>query len=87
MDETKALLTRNFTFKEIHDAIRALPLGKAPGQDGVPMEFFQECVDEVTSMLFKAFTAMLNSGEALAYINKGMITLIPKFGDHSRLNN
>jgi hypothetical protein len=62
MTETNAFLTRNFTFKEIHDAIRALPKGKAPGHDGIPMEFFQECADEVTPMLFKAFTAMLNSG-------------------------
>jgi len=51
------------------------------------MEFFQECADEVAPMLFKTFTAMLNSGEASAYINKGLITLIPKFGDHSRLSN
>jgi hypothetical protein len=28
---------------EVHDAIHALPKGKAPGHDGVPMEFFHEC--------------------------------------------
>jgi len=31
--------------------------------------------------------AMLNVGETSAHINKGLITLIPKFGDHARLNN
>ncbi len=86
-NETNAHLTRNFTLKEIHDAICALPKSKAPGHDGVPMEFFQECANEVALMLLKAFTAMLNSDEASAYINKGLITLIPKSGDHSRLSN
>jgi hypothetical protein len=86
-NETNAFLTRNFTLKEIHDAIRTLPKGKAPGHDGVPMEFFQECANEVAPMLLKAFTTMLSFGEASAYINKGLITLIPKSGDHSKLNN
>jgi hypothetical protein len=30
---------------------------------------------------------MLNEGETSAFINKGIITLIPKSGDHARLNN
>jgi len=85
--ETNALLTRNFMLKEIHNAIRALPKGKAPGHDGVAMEFFQECTDEVALMLLKTFTVMLNSGEASTYINKGLITLIPKSGNHSKLSN
>ncbi len=38
-------------------------------------------------MFFKAFMTMLNSKEASAYINKGLITLIPKFENHSRLSN
>jgi hypothetical protein len=30
---------------------------------------------------------MLNIGEASAHINKGLITFIPKSGDHSKLGN
>ncbi len=75
------------TLKEILKAIHALPKGKAPGHDGIPMEFFQECANEVAPMLLKAFTAMLDTGEASASINKGLITLIPKYGDHSKLDN
>jgi len=33
-------LTRDLTIKEVSEAIRALPKGKAPGHDGVFMEFF-----------------------------------------------
>jgi hypothetical protein len=38
-------------------------------------------------MLLKAYTAMLASGEASAFINRGLITLIPKTGDRSKLTN
>jgi hypothetical protein len=51
------------------------------------MEFFHECAEEVTPTLLKAFTAMLNSRETSACINKGLITLVPKTGDHAKLSN
>jgi hypothetical protein len=86
-NNTNVILTRNLTLREIHDTIQALPKGKAPGHDGVPMEFFHECAEKVATTLLKAFTAMLNLGETSAYINKGLITLIPKTGDRARLNN
>jgi hypothetical protein len=38
-------------------------------------------------MLILAFKAMLARGLTSEYINKGMITLIPKSGDHSKLRN
>jgi len=69
------------------DTIQALPKGKALRHDGVLMEFFHECAQEVAPTVLKAFMVMLNSGETSAYINKGLITLIPKTGDHARLSN
>jgi hypothetical protein len=56
--DTNASLTRDLVLKEIHNAIKALPKGKAPGHDGVPMEFFHECVKEVAPTLLKAFTVV-----------------------------
>jgi hypothetical protein len=80
-------LTRDLSLKDVTDTIKALPKGKAPGHDGVPMEFFQEFEKEVVSMLLHAFSAMLRTGTTSAHINKGLITLIPKSGDRARLNN
>jgi hypothetical protein len=80
-------LTRDLTIKEVSEAIRALPKGKALGHDEVPMEFFHEFASEVAPTLFHAFAAMLSADSTLAHVNKGMITLIPKSGDRSRLNN
>jgi hypothetical protein len=87
MGDINSNLIRNLTLTEIRDAIRALPKGKAPGHNGVPMEFFHEFAKEVVPDLLKAFTAMLNAGETSAYINKGLITLTPKSGNHARLSN
>ncbi len=44
-------------------------------------------MNEVAPTLLLAFKAMLAHGLTLEYINKGMITLILKLGDHSKLGN
>jgi hypothetical protein len=44
-------------------------------------------VNEVTPTLLLAFKAMLAQGLTSEYINKGMITLISKSGNHSKLGN
>jgi hypothetical protein len=41
----------------------------------------------VEPTLLKAYTATLASGETSNYINMGLITLIPKTGDRSKLRN
>ncbi len=86
-DDANADLISNISVEEVAKAFRALPKGKAPGHDGIPMEFFHEFEKEVASDLHQAFTAMLDEGETSVFINKGLITLIPKNGDHARLNN
>jgi len=69
--ETNTCLTQDLTLAEILKAISALPKGKAPGHDGLPMEFFRVCAKEVASDLLKAFTVMLKEGETSPFINKG----------------
>jgi hypothetical protein len=59
-----------------------LPKSKAPGHDGNPRKFFQEYVNEVAPTLLLAFKAMFARGLTSEHINKGMITLIPKSGEH-----
>jgi hypothetical protein len=80
-------LVKDFSLKDITEAIRALPKGKAPGHDDIPIEFFQEFEAEIAPTLFLAYTTMLRSGTTSTFINKGIITLIPKSGDKAKLNN
>lgn len=85
--DVNANMTSSLSLEEVRRAIRALPKDKAPGHDGIPMEFFHECEQKVAPDLLQAFTTMFNEGATLTFINKGVITLIPKSGDHARFNN
>jgi hypothetical protein len=80
-------MSRPLSLAEIKEAITSLAKGKAPRHDGIPIKFFQEYVNEVAPMLLLAFKAMLTRGLTSNFINKGMITLIMKSGDHSKLGN
>jgi hypothetical protein len=85
--ETNQELTKDLTLKEIRDAIAAMPKGKAPRGDGISTKFFQEFAEEISLTLLRAFSAMLRNGETSESFNKGLITLIPKLGDHAKLGN
>ncbi len=80
-------LTEELTLEDIQGAVRALPKGKAPGHDGLPIEFFQEFEPDIAPTLRLAFVAMLRAGATSNFINKGSITLIPKSGDRAKLGN
>ncbi len=80
-------LTKELTLKEVQDAISAMPKGKAPGCDGISTEIFQEFINKISPTLLQAFSAMLRNGETSELINEGLITLIPKSGDHAKLGN
>jgi len=80
-------LTKMLDLKEIKAAITAMPKGKAIGKDGLPMEFFKENSKDVAPTLLQAYIAMLELGNTSEFINKGLIFLIPTFGDYSRLGN
>lgn len=49
--ETNRDLIKDLTLKEVQDAILAMPKGKAPGWDGIPTEFYQEFVNEISPTL------------------------------------
>ena len=80
-------LTRPLTSLEITEAIASFPKGKAPGVDGIPMEFFQEFREDIISDLFEVTKEILKLASLNKDLNKGLITLIPKGGKHSQLTN
>ncbi len=86
-EDMNAAITRELTLEEVVEAITSLPKGKALGHDNLLIEFFQENVEKTTPTLLLAFRAMLSLGLISNFLNKGIITLIPKYGDHSKLGN
>jgi len=86
-NETNKELTQELTLKEIQEAILAMPKDKAPRCDSISTKFFQEFMSEVSPTVLQAFLAMLRNGETSELINKKLIILIPKSGDHARIGN
>ncbi len=82
-----AEMTQDLTLEEVVEAITSLPKGKAPGHNSLSTKFFQKNVEEIAPMLLLAFWAMCSLELTSNFINKSMITLIPKFKDHSKLGN
>jgi hypothetical protein len=80
-------MTQELTLEEVVEAITSLSKGKAPSRNNLPTKFFQKNVEDIAPKLLLAFQTMLSLGLTLDFIKKGMITLIPKFGDHSKLGN
>jgi mannosylglycoprotein endo-beta-mannosidase len=80
-------MTQELMLKEVIEAITSLPKGKAPCHDGLLTKNFQENVEETAPTFLLAFRAMLSLGMTSDFINKRMITLIPKSEDHSKLGN
>jgi hypothetical protein len=51
------------------------------------MEFFQENSKDVVPTLLQTYIVILKLGNTFEFMNKGLILLIPKSSDHSRLGN
>lgn len=78
--EQNDVLTRALEVREVIDAVKALPTGKAPGLDGIPAEFFKGTIDDVRGDLwdvinevFQEFTLKrtLNTSRIGLHLNKG----------------
>ncbi len=57
--DMKKVLIRPITLEEVKEVVMALPRGKAPSIDGVPIEFFQENLDVTSKDIWNAITEMI----------------------------
>lgn len=81
------LLKSKISIQEIAKAIKALKDNKAPGPDGLPVEFYKANFDWVTHDLYDIYNEALDNGTLAKFINKGIVKLIPKDGDKALINN
>ena len=83
--EENDILTSPFVEKEVFDAISQMEHNKAPGPDGFPAEFYQTFWDVIKSDLMDMFTQLHAGDLPLHRLNYGVITLLPKKEDASRI--
>jgi len=75
-----AQLIIEITKYELHQALKALPTGKAPGEDRLPAEFFTTMWETVGGDILETCLEALNSGKLHQNLNTGLLCLIPKRG-------
>ena len=78
-------LTAPFTEKEIRDAIFDMEHNKAPGPDGFPAEFYQHFWDIIKGDLMQVFHELHTGDLPVFSLNFGVITLLPKTHDASKI--
>ena len=71
-------LDKDFTEKEVKDAVFQLGAWTAPGSDGIPTLVPQKCWNIMGPTITQATLGFLKSGFILKELNNTFITLIPK---------
>jgi len=76
------------TIEECQNIIKTFQLGKTPGNDGLPIEFYNVFWSSIGEMVVESFNEAYEEGEMSNSQRQGVITLIEKTGkDRTRLEN
>ncbi|CAI5961158.1 unnamed protein product [Closterium sp. NIES-65] len=86
-DSDRAQLSRGWTEQEVKAALKGLPSGKAPGQDGLPKEFFERNWDLLGPAVLKEIRAFELSAELSETFTTAVTILLHKKGDKESIGN
>ena len=84
-DLENAKLCEPFIEEEIREALFQMEKNKAPGPDKIPIEFYQTCWNIVKKDIIELFNAFHANTADISRLNYGIITLIPKVKDASKI--
>lgn len=71
-------LNEPFTVEDVRDALKASPKGKAPGIDGIPVEFYMKFSDLFNDIFVAIVNELHNGATVPEDFLEGLIVLIPK---------
>jgi len=74
MQKCKGLLTE----KECSEVLKIMELGKSPGMDGLPAEFYKVFWKDVSPFLLCCLNKSHQKGKLALTQRRGIISLIPK---------
>ena len=80
-EETNSWLERPLSASELHVALRSMDCGKAPGIDGLPIEFYKTFWSVLGGDLLSVLNDSLAGGLLPLSCRRAVITLLPKKGD------
>ncbi|GBG75454.1 hypothetical protein CBR_g20085 [Chara braunii] len=85
--EAQNELDRPLTAEELTHTLHTMAKGKAPGEDGLPLEFYKACWSMLVEDLVAVYNEIPEGGKLGKSIAKGIITLLYKKGDRSEIRN
>ena len=74
----KAQLEKDISIDECYSAINNMKLNKAPGCDGLPVEFYRLFWEDIKLTLFETYKETLTNGMLNSSARIGIVSLIPK---------
>ncbi len=80
-------LEKPYTKGELYDALKSMESGKAPGIDGIPVEFYKSLWAVLGDDVLEMLNDSLTRGLLPMSCRRAVITLLPKKGDLGNIKN
>ena len=81
------VLTKDFTLLELFNVLKGFKQGKAPGEDGLPVEFYRTFYDILNTDLLTVFKEFEGLDRLPDSFRVGTVCLLHKKGDRTDLTN
>lgn len=79
--EQKEFVEKRLTFDEVTASVMELSLGRTPGIDGLPTEFYRSLWTVIGNDFFKVLQESTIEGSLPKSCQRAVLTLLPKKGD------
>lgn len=86
-EEANAELDAPISADEVFSALQSLESGKAPGIDGIPVDFYKAFWSEIGNDLLLVLKNSLSKGHLPLSCRRAILTLLPKKGDLQEIKN
>lgn len=86
-EEANSDLCREITLEELEKALQGMECGRAPGIDGLSIDFYKSFWPEIGADLLAVISESINSGRLPLSCRRAVLTLLPKKGDLSDIKN
>ena len=77
-DDQKLSCEGELSAAECFESLKTMEMGKSPGTDGLPAEFYKVFWNDVSTNLLASLNSLLSKGHLSISQRRGLITLIPK---------